>query len=274
MSESNPCPSHSQSKYKPRPNHWIQIWPSQNQSKRIIQEKTAPPADHLPTLEPFKAEGTPYFVYNGGRTTCSRTTLKTWMYDEYAVNEMVAFSLREVTSTLERPRERSFQLGVFLKGTQPYNRDWKYLYPGTGIDFRPFSDADWMKHLESSGVPRSTIDPSRIQARWVRLWSNSTKAWWARWPVATDVRPCMQETEEELMRQALQGRLQLQGEVWPHWCRVVLFMFLRKTYKTMQSVFKLWSDYTTEVSQFHSWKLGRYGQRCKKDFHKWQVLLK
>lgn len=59
-------------------------------------QKTAPPADHLPTLEPFKEEGTPYFVSNGRRTACSRTTLKTFMYDEYAVNEVVAFSLREV----------------------------------------------------------------------------------------------------------------------------------------------------------------------------------
>ena len=53
-------------------------------------------------------------------------------------------------------------------------------------------------------------------------------------------------------------------------------MFLSKTYKTMQSAFKLWSDYTTEFSkhlwwltawQFHRWKLGRYGLRCKRNFH-------
>ena len=131
----NPCPSQIHVPVIPNPNiNPDRITESKFDPAKInLNESYKKKLLHLPTtclrwsLSKQKVPRTLSTMV--GRTTCSRTTLKTWMYDEYAVNEMVAFSLREVTSTLERPRERSFQLGVFLKGTQPYNRDWKVLIP-------------------------------------------------------------------------------------------------------------------------------------------------
>lgn len=49
------------------------------------------------------------------------------MYDEYAVNEVVAFSLREVND--QESAASSWAC------SEPYNRDWKYLARLVYVDF-------------------------------------------------------------------------------------------------------------------------------------------